>query len=352
MFRIDRFLTLHVFRHLNRMLPQPRGIRIPILMYHSICDEPEKGHPYFWINTSQKRFAEHMKFLADHDYQVIPLSRAIDLIRENSESKDPGLNTVRVGAPKPVTRSSEPVTDMSLNTKHLTLRAVVLTFDDGYADFYTHAFPVLLGYGFTATVFLPTDYIGKGRAGLRGKQHLTWDQVRELAAADITFGSHTVGHRQLYDLKPGEIQYELSASKQAIETQLNHLATQPFYQSPSHSVIQSAHPPIDQSLTTLPKVDSFCYPYKFPEQDTRFVAALREALVGSGYHCCLSTCVGVDHQREELFALKRIPVNGGDELSLFKAKLKGTYDWVSKVQLLKKGLRSDSQKRRTSPHNP
>ncbi len=38
-------------------------------MYHSISDESEKGHPYFWINTSPKRFAEQMKFLYDNYYE-------------------------------------------------------------------------------------------------------------------------------------------------------------------------------------------------------------------------------------------------------------------------------------------
>jgi len=52
-------------------------------MYHSISNEPEKGHPYFWINTSRKRFAEQMKFLKDNGYKVIPLSKAVTLISNN-----------------------------------------------------------------------------------------------------------------------------------------------------------------------------------------------------------------------------------------------------------------------------
>jgi len=298
-------------------------------MYHSICDEPEKGHPYFWINTSQKRFAEHMKFLHDNNYKVIDLSEAVRLISDSRGS--PNLPT--------------------FHHSNIPQKKVVLTFDDGYADFYTHAFPVLQGYGFTATVFLPTDYIGNGRPGLCGKEHLTWDQVRDLAAAGVAFGSHTVSHPQLYHLQADRIEYELRESKEAIESHLNQtvISANPKPETYDGSLNQSADQPIDRSLAIPVRVDSFCYPYKFPEQDTRFVAALREALVWSGYHCCLSTRVGVDHEREELFALKRIPVNGGDELSLFKAKLKGAYDWVSKVQRLKKGLRSGSQKRQTSP---
>ena len=57
------------------------GVRIPILMYHSISDEPETGHPYFWINTTPALFARHMQYLADCNYQVIPLSTAVAMIR-------------------------------------------------------------------------------------------------------------------------------------------------------------------------------------------------------------------------------------------------------------------------------
>jgi hypothetical protein len=78
--RLDRLLTLYFFAPPARLFPPKKGIRIPILMYHSISDEPEHGHPYFWINTSPARFAEHMKFLQDNGYKVISLSEAVELI--------------------------------------------------------------------------------------------------------------------------------------------------------------------------------------------------------------------------------------------------------------------------------
>ena len=78
--RLDRLLTLYLLGPLWKRLPF-KGIRIPILMYHSISSTPETGHPYYWINTKPALFAEHMKFLHDNDYQVIPLSTAVEMIR-------------------------------------------------------------------------------------------------------------------------------------------------------------------------------------------------------------------------------------------------------------------------------
>ena len=243
-FRLDRSLTLYFFGPLSRFR-RPRGPRIPILMYHSISDEAEKGHPYYWINTSPARFAEHMKFLHDNNYEVISLSAAVDQIRSGSASSShhstiPSFQSS--GSPSPASSlhhstipsfhhsrspssgshsSNHPIIQSSNHAKYVASSSnhpitqspnqpkyVVLTFDDGYRDFYTEAFPVLRSYGFTATVFLPTAYIDGKRPGLRDKEHLTWDHARELSAAGISFGSHTVNHPELRELGWSEIEFE------------------------------------------------------------------------------------------------------------------------------------------------
>jgi hypothetical protein len=77
--RADRLLSLYFFRHFAKGHPR-KGFRLPILMYHSVSDDPETGHPYYWINTSPKRFAEQMRFLAENNYKVILFSEAVKLI--------------------------------------------------------------------------------------------------------------------------------------------------------------------------------------------------------------------------------------------------------------------------------
>ena len=69
------------------------------------------------------------------------------------------------------------------------VKTVVLTFDDGYRDFYTDAFPILASFGYTATVYLPTQHIGEDTLAFNGTACLTWNQVRELEKAGIEFGS-------------------------------------------------------------------------------------------------------------------------------------------------------------------
>jgi peptidoglycan/xylan/chitin deacetylase (PgdA/CDA1 family) len=246
-----------------------------------------------------------MKFLYDNNYHVISLTEAVELIRS------PNPVAVVVSSSKRETRNAKRgSSDPQSGTRNL----VVLTFDDGYQDFYTHAFPVLQQYGFAATVFLPTDFIGNGRPGLCCKEHLTWEEVRELAGQGITFGSHTCTHPQLHRVGPGEVHDELARSHSAIAREIGACY-------------------------------EFCYPYKFPEQDTRFASTLSETLTSLGYSCCLTTRIGVDHEAGDLFALKRIPINSGDDLIFFDAKLNGAYDWLYSFQSIVKRIRE-----RSKPH--
>jgi peptidoglycan/xylan/chitin deacetylase (PgdA/CDA1 family) len=88
-------------------------------------------------------------------------------------------------------------------------RVVVITFDDGYADNYVEALPILREHGFVATVFLVSDYVNSARiypwdlakAAAEGDAEpyrvLTWPQVGEMAACGIELGSHTCTHPEL-----------------------------------------------------------------------------------------------------------------------------------------------------------
>lgn len=98
---------------------------------------------------------------------------------------------------------------------------VALTFDDGLENFYDLAFPILRRYGFTATVFLVSDFIGKQTTwDYHKRNHLNWRQIAELAEAGIEFGSHSANHKDLRDLDDEELSYELYGSKGFLEQKL------------------------------------------------------------------------------------------------------------------------------------
>jgi peptidoglycan/xylan/chitin deacetylase (PgdA/CDA1 family) len=272
-FRLDRFATLYVVNPVQRQTSR-NTLSIPILMYHSITDEDEAGvQPYYRTTTSPETFAEQMRDLDAAGYSVLSLTEAASRLKATSRS--PG-------------------------------KCVVITFDDGYGDFRTHALPVLARYGFTATVFLPTAYIGDTQKTFKSKLCLTWSEVRQLQEAGISFGSHTVNHPQLHELSPEKINQEVVTSKQTIEQELGR------------------------------EVESFAYPYAFPQTDAGFKKRLRDMLCLAGYKNGVCTTVGRPGPGSDLFFLKRLPINSCDDPLLFRAKLAGSYDWLAKPQYLVK----------------
>lgn len=112
-------------------------------------------------------------------------------------------------------------------------RIVVITFDDGYADNYCFAFPVLKQYGFVGTIFLVSDYVNTDhifhwdskkidpQSDVAAYQTLRWDQVYEMAKYGIEFGSHTCTHPELTAISLPEAEKEIARSRQDLQTRLD-----------------------------------------------------------------------------------------------------------------------------------
>lgn len=273
--RLDHFASVNLFRPISRRI-RVRRPRIPVLMYHSIEEGTQERHPYYQTNTSPSIFTQQMQFLKDHCYRTLRLKEAVDYLRSG--------------------RTDE--------------RNVVLTFDDGFRDFYTHAFPVLGIHGFTATVFMITSGLqGENRLQFNGRECLTRDEARELHGNGIDIGSHTVTHRELQSLCPREIDSEVGRSKATLEKVLGD------------------------------RVISFSYPFSFPQAERDFVNGFARALERHGYENGVSTVLGTAKPEDNPFFLPRLPVNSWDDLSLFQAKLEGGYDWLWLPQIAYKTLR-------------
>lgn len=272
--RVDRLATLYLVGPLRGLVSSSPSPSMPILMYHNISNEDESGtHGYYRTATAPQVFSQHMQYLQANGYQTCSLREAIDHLQHHDGGKG---------------------------------KWVVITFDDGYADFYRLAFPVMNGYQFSATVFLPTAYIGARSLQFRHKDCLTWAEIRELQHCGVSFGSHTVTHLQLRQLRAQEIDDEIVRSKQTIEDK-----------------------------TGCPVI-SFAYPFAFPQTDSRFTCMLRDSLLQAGYENGVCTTVGrATHNSDRLF-MERLPINSLDDPQLFGAKLAGAYDWVRIPQSWKK----------------
>jgi len=107
-------------------------------------------------------------------------------------------------------------------------RRVLVTFDDGYADFASAALPILREHGFSAIVFLPTGKLGARedwRGANRSKRPLMdWPTVAELARSGIEFGGHGITHADLTRLAPAQRREEIAGSARDLEA---HLGVRP-----------------------------------------------------------------------------------------------------------------------------
>lgn len=268
--RLDRLITLGFVQPIRRAVLGSRRIQLPILMYHSIsegADEPVS--PYYRTATRPAVFAQHMALLHAEGYRVVSLQ--VGLQHFYSVGGDAG-------------------------------KTVVLTFDDGLRDFYKNAFPILRKHGQTASVFLPTAFIGDQPGHFKGQECMTWGEARELHVAGFEIGSHTVNHPRLYELGFDEIRAELANSKAVIEDRLGSA------------------------------VVSFAYPYAFPVADRSFVRAFSDVVAQTGYRYCVTTALGCVKPGDSTYCLKRLPANSSDDAALFRAKLEGCYDWLEVPQ--------------------
>jgi peptidoglycan/xylan/chitin deacetylase (PgdA/CDA1 family) len=160
-------------------------VRVPVLMYHEIAEAAE---------TTSRLAVTPAAFAAQLDY----LSSA-------------GFTTVTAGQ----LAAHQTGADAALPA-----RPVVLTFDDGYGDFYHRALPLLKRHHFTATLFVTTGWTQDPEMRAAEAGMLNGTQIAEVAAAGMEIGAHTRRHPALDQLPRQVVREELVTSKQWLEDQL------------------------------------------------------------------------------------------------------------------------------------
>lgn len=158
--------------------------RTQILMYHNISNDSLDP----WA-VSLQQFAAQMDWLKRHKYSILSLSQAL----------------------------------MDFHSGNVRRKSIVLTFDDGYADFLENAVPILRNHAFPATVFIVAGKVGgvsDWRSPELQKSLLNWKEIREIARMGYEIGSHGLYHRDLTSLCFKDLKMEINISKELIENSI------------------------------------------------------------------------------------------------------------------------------------
>ena len=240
---------------------QFKNRKIPILMYHSISQHVAPKFKAFAVPPAL--FTEHMAYLHQHAFTPITVTQFIHALPQNGSV--------------------------------LPERPVILTFDDGFADFFTHALPILRHYSFTATLYVTTAFINGTsrwlqREGEANRLMLTWEQLCEIRDYGIECGAHSHSHPQLDTLPPAAVQREIVQSKEILE---EHLES---------------------------NITSFAYPFGYS------TPAIRQQVRDAGYTSACAVKFALSSVRaasDDPFALARLLVQPDTNIDTFAALLRG-----------------------------
>jgi len=230
----------------DNFVPKAETFEIPVLMYHYVRDAENEDQLGKNLSVSPGNFDTQMKWLKDNDYETVTLSDLAD-------------------------KERIAISKIMLDEK----RPIVITFDDGYDNAYTNAFPILKRYGFTGTFFVIKNFTDKK------PEYLTSAQIAEIQAANMEIGSHTLTHVDL--------------AQSSTTTQ-----TKQIFDSKGDSLV-------------------FCYPAG--KYDAEVKALVKEA----GYVAAVTTKPGIATEKTDLWAIPRVRIDNSS-LSVFTNKIDSAYN--------------------------
>lgn len=268
---------LFFIRKLIKYLLLPFGIlyslltnekdQIIILLYHRINDDVDKE-----LSVNSKNFRWQMEYLNKHRYNVISMEEGLDKIK----------------------------------SKNIKGKNIIISFDDGYQDFYINAYPILSSLNFKCILYISPGYIESGKCYWWDKDTgksslLSWHQLQSLSKKDIiTIGSHSMNHFDLRNLDKSELEKDLLSSKQELENKTGSC------------------------------VSDFSFPQGLINEDVKCTA---ENIYKSGVLISNGKTITNKLKEDDIFILKRTAVQRSDGRYLFIARIKG---WLTIEETSKK----------------
>jgi peptidoglycan/xylan/chitin deacetylase (PgdA/CDA1 family) len=231
--------------------------RIPVLCYHSVADSCDPRFAEWTVTPAL--FADHMRYLAENGYRTLTVRELVDRVFERGEAFDD--------------------------------HSVVITFDDGFADFHTHAWPSLRRHSLTATLYVATGFVGGtstwlASVGEAERPMLSWSQIEELSQDGVEIGAHGHEHLQLDTLSAARASLEITRSRDALEPVVGPVA-------------------------------SFAYPYGY------YRRRLQRQIAEEGFSSAAAVREALSSPSDDRFAIARAIVAGGTSVDDLERIIRG-----------------------------
>ncbi|WP_294154270.1 polysaccharide deacetylase family protein [uncultured Clostridium sp.] len=220
-----------------------KNIGVPVLYYHSVNENAENE-----VTISPEMLEKQLDYINDNEYITITINELYDHL---------------------------------INNQPIPEKSIVITFDDGYMNNYTEAFPLLKERNMKATIFC----VGNS---LDGSYYLSKDAIKEMSDYGIDIESHTVNHMHLDTLNYDEQLSEMKNSKDILEN------------------------------ITGKNVTAIAYPFGDFNDDS--IKAAKEA----GYKLAFTTHLGLSDRNDDIYALDRIYISSNYDMNTFKELIKNT----------------------------
>ncbi|MFF8673324.1 polysaccharide deacetylase family protein [Streptomyces sp. NPDC015242] len=228
---------------------------VPVFLYHAVTDNPPAWIAPFTVRPA--RFAAQLDRLTAAGRTVIPLAELVAAMRHGTS---------------------------------LPSRPAVLTFDDGFADFWRSVYPQLATRGFPATLYITTGAVrtpggSAGESLLPPADMLSWRQIRTLDVAGVEIGGHSRTHPQLDTFPRRKLVDEIVGCRETLENELGH------------------------------RVSTFAYPHGYSD------ARVRRDVHAAGWGSACEVGNAFSSPRDNPFRISRLTVRADTPIGVFQ-------DWV------------------------
>jgi peptidoglycan/xylan/chitin deacetylase (PgdA/CDA1 family) len=244
---------------------------IPILLYHAIASDCDPSFAEWAVDPAL--FAAHMDHLAERGWSALTVS---ELAARLFDRRGP-----------------------------LPERPVAITFDDGFRDFLTAAWPAMRRHALTGTVFVTTGSVGGTSTWLSGagegeRPMLSWSEIARLKQSGVEFGAHGHAHLQLDTVAPTVAWSDILASKLALADVIGPVA-------------------------------AFAYPHGY------YTRTLQRQVAEAGFASACAVRDGMSGAGDDRYALARIVVRGGTDVETFERMLSGEGRGMPSPRPLRRG---------------